>query len=95
MVCISAKREVLIDLGEPYGNVTIERSMTSLKYYHDFNCEVEHLSYAFGPCWEPVMSQCNLGKPLLQICDGLMRQDWRASPKIPESDTLLKSDLCI
>lgn len=56
-----AKRNVTIELGEPYGEITIERSMTSLKYYHDFNCEVDRFSYAFGPCWEPVISQCNLG----------------------------------
>ncbi|PNF40865.1 hypothetical protein B7P43_G15929 [Cryptotermes secundus] len=55
-----AKRGVVIELGEPWGDVTVERSMTSLKFYHDFNCEVEHYSYAFGPCWEPVIAQCNL-----------------------------------
>lgn len=64
-VMFPAKRQVVIELGEPYGEVTIERSMTSLKYYHDFNCEVEHMSYAFGPCWEPVISQCNLGNQKL------------------------------
>lgn len=52
----------MIELGDPYGEVTIERSMTSLKFYHDFNCDVEHYSYAFGPCWEPVIAQCNLCK---------------------------------
>ncbi|KAJ9596917.1 hypothetical protein L9F63_012042, partial [Diploptera punctata] len=55
-----AKRGVVIELGEPWGDVTVERSMTSLKFYHDFNCDVEHYSYAFGPCWEPVIAQCNL-----------------------------------
>ncbi|CAH0380913.1 unnamed protein product [Bemisia tabaci] len=55
-----ARRGVMIELGDPYGEVTIERSMTSLKFYHDFNCDVEHYSYAFGPCWEPVIAQCNL-----------------------------------
>jgi hypothetical protein len=59
---IPAKRGVVIELGEPWGDVTVERSMTSLKFYHDFNCEVEHYSYAFGPCWEPVIAQCNLSK---------------------------------
>ncbi|KAG8300517.1 hypothetical protein J6590_074430 [Homalodisca vitripennis] len=54
------KREVVIELGEPWGQVEVERSMTSLKFYHDLNCEVEHFSYAFGPCWEPVIAQCNL-----------------------------------
>jgi len=52
----------VIELGEPWGDVTVERSMTALKFYHDFNCEVEHYSYAFGPCWEPVIAQCNLSK---------------------------------
>lgn len=34
--------------------------MLPLKFYHDFNCEIESYSYAFGPCWEPVIAQCNL-----------------------------------
>lgn len=34
--------------------------MTSLKFYHDFDWELEYLAYAFGPCWEPVMAQYNL-----------------------------------
>lgn len=55
-----AKRGVSIDLGDPWGKVEIDRSMTSLKFYHDFNCDVETFSYAFGPCWEPVIAQCNL-----------------------------------
>ncbi|KAL0271984.1 UNVERIFIED_CONTAM: hypothetical protein PYX00_005130 [Menopon gallinae] len=55
-----AKRGVTIELGEPWGESTIERSMTVLKFYHDFNCETDHFSYAFGPCWEPVIAQCNL-----------------------------------
>lgn len=57
-----AKRGVVIDLGPPWGEITIERGMTALKFYHDFNCEVQHYSYAFGPCWEPVIAQCNLSK---------------------------------
>uniref|UniRef100_A0A8D9BGK8 Protein KIAA0100 n=1 Tax=Cacopsylla melanoneura TaxID=428564 RepID=A0A8D9BGK8_9HEMI len=55
-----AKRGVKLHIGEPYADITVERSMTSLKFYHDFNCEVERFTYAFGPCWEPVIAQCNL-----------------------------------
>lgn len=55
-----AKRVVTIELGDPWGEFILERNMTHLKFYHDFNCEVEHFSYAFGPCWEPVIAQCNL-----------------------------------
>ncbi|KAF2895185.1 hypothetical protein ILUMI_10985 [Ignelater luminosus] len=55
-----ATRDVIINLGDPWGSVTIERTMLPLKFYHDFNCEIESYSYAFGPCWEPVIAQCNL-----------------------------------
>ncbi|XP_041768219.1 protein KIAA0100 isoform X1 [Anopheles merus] len=55
-----AKRDVEIELGEPFGTHTVQRSMTSIKFYHDFNWELDYLAYAFGPCWEPVMAQCNL-----------------------------------
>ncbi|XP_011201805.2 protein KIAA0100 [Bactrocera dorsalis] len=55
-----AKRDVFIEVGEPFGTDVIQRSMPSQKFYHDFDCELEFCSYAFGPCWEPVMAQCNL-----------------------------------
>ncbi|CAG9863492.1 unnamed protein product [Phyllotreta striolata] len=55
-----AVRTVVIQLGEPFEPYVIERGMLPLKYYHDFNCEIESFSYAFGPCWEPVIAQCNL-----------------------------------
>ncbi|KAJ8953880.1 hypothetical protein NQ318_019120 [Aromia moschata] len=53
-------RTVEVHLGEPFEPFIIERGMLPLKFYHDFNCEVESYSYAFGPCWEPVIAQCNL-----------------------------------
>lgn len=49
-----------IELSDPYGDVTIERGMTSLKYYYDLNCEIDKYTYSFGPCWEPVIAQCKL-----------------------------------
>ena len=55
-----AKRTVEIDLGSPWGVVSLDRNMSSLKYYHDFNCKIDYFSYAFGPCWEPVIAQCHL-----------------------------------
>lgn len=51
-----AKRDVFIEVGAPYGTEMIQRGMTSLKFYHDFDCELDLCSYAFGPCWEPVSS---------------------------------------
>lgn len=55
-----ARREVIVEVGGPFENVTIERGMSSLKFYHDFDWELDYLCYAFGPCWEPVMAQYNL-----------------------------------
>ncbi|XP_017781578.1 PREDICTED: protein KIAA0100 [Nicrophorus vespilloides] len=55
-----AKRDVVVELDDQFETPTIERSLLPLKFYHDFNCEIESFSYAFGPCWEPVIAQCNL-----------------------------------
>lgn len=55
-------RHVVVQLPKPWGSMTVERSMTQLKFYHDLNLKMEHYSYAFGPCWEPVLAQCNLSK---------------------------------
>ncbi|XP_058805315.1 protein hobbit isoform X2 [Phymastichus coffea] len=55
-----ARRTVRIEVGEPWEDIVIERGMTSLKYYHDLNWDINKFRYAFGPCWEPVIAQCNL-----------------------------------
>ncbi|KAB7505641.1 hypothetical protein Anas_05703, partial [Armadillidium nasatum] len=43
----------------------IERSLTSLKFYHDLTWEAESFNAAYGPCWEPAMSQFNLALCLI------------------------------
>ncbi|XP_063359180.1 protein hobbit [Cydia amplana] len=55
-----AVRTVTIDQGDPWGEMDLERSMMPLKWYYDLCCEMAEFSYAFGPCWEPVIAQCNL-----------------------------------
>lgn len=55
-----ARRTVRIEIGIPWEDIVIERGMTSLKYYHDLNWDIDKFRYAFGPCWEPVIAQCNL-----------------------------------
>ncbi|XP_018400358.1 PREDICTED: protein KIAA0100 [Cyphomyrmex costatus] len=55
-----AKRTVRIEIGAPWEDIVVERGMTSLKYYHDLNWDIDKFRYAFGPCWEPVIAQCNL-----------------------------------
>jgi hypothetical protein len=63
-----AVRTVVVNLGEPFEPFPVERGMLPLKFYHDFNCEVESYSYAFGPCWEPVIAQCNLSEYREERC---------------------------
>uniref|UniRef100_A0A0C9R695 KIAA0100 protein n=1 Tax=Fopius arisanus TaxID=64838 RepID=A0A0C9R695_9HYME len=55
-----ARRTVRIRVGAPWEDIVVERGMTSLKYYHDLNWDIDNFRYAFGPCWEPVIAQCNL-----------------------------------
>ncbi|XP_066139777.1 protein hobbit isoform X1 [Euwallacea fornicatus] len=55
-----ATRIVVVDLGEPFEPFEVARGMQPLKFYYDLTCEIESFSYAFGPCWEPVIAQCNL-----------------------------------
>ncbi|CAK1581481.1 unnamed protein product [Parnassius mnemosyne] len=55
-----AVRTVIIDQGAPWGEFELERSMMPLKWYYDLCCEMSEYSYAFGPCWEPVIAHCNL-----------------------------------
>ncbi|CAL1687541.1 unnamed protein product [Lasius platythorax] len=57
---LRAKRTVRIEIGAPWQDIVVERGMTSLKYYHDLNLDIDKFRYAFGPCWEPVIAQCNL-----------------------------------
>lgn len=57
---LRAKRTVRIEIGAPWQDIVVERGMTSLKYYHDLNWDIDKFRYAFGPCWEPVIAQCNL-----------------------------------
>ncbi|KAK9512988.1 hypothetical protein O3M35_001284 [Rhynocoris fuscipes] len=77
-----AKRVIKLELGDPWGEIDIERAMTSLKLYHDLNCEIEHFSYAFGPCWEPVIAQCNLS------FEKIIRASLDPSPPLPLWDKL-------
>ncbi|KOC61463.1 UPF0378 protein KIAA0100 [Habropoda laboriosa] len=57
---VRARRTVRIEIGAPWEDIVVERGMTSLKYYHDLNWDIDKFRYAFGPCWEPVIAQCNL-----------------------------------
>lgn len=55
-----ARRTCEIDMGKGFAKATIERSMTTLKFYHDISSRIGSLIYTHGACWEPVLQQVNL-----------------------------------
>lgn len=42
-----ARRTVRIEVGAPWDDIIIERGMTSLKYYHDLNWDINKLRYIY------------------------------------------------
>ncbi|XP_019400878.1 PREDICTED: protein KIAA0100 homolog [Crocodylus porosus] len=51
----------LLELGAPWGQVTVERNMPPLKFYHDFRSEIALYTIVWGPCWDPawtLVGQC-------------------------------------
>ncbi|CAN7988597.1 unnamed protein product [Ixodes pacificus] len=51
-----AKRTSVVEVGYPWSNMTVERSMSSLKFYHDLTWG----NMTYGSCWDPVVAQVNL-----------------------------------
>lgn len=49
-----------MEVGQPWGNMTVERSMPSLKFYHELTWDLGYLGLTYGSCWEPVVAQANL-----------------------------------
>ncbi|XP_047490285.1 protein KIAA0100-like [Penaeus chinensis] len=60
-----AIRNVMVEVGAPWSNTMVERTMSALKFYHDFSCEVKSFTAAYGPCWEPAVAQFNLALSLI------------------------------
>ncbi|XP_045624095.1 protein hobbit [Procambarus clarkii] len=60
-----AIRNVKVEVGTPWSDVTVERTMSALKFYHDFSCEVKTFTAAYGPCWEPAVAQFNIALSLI------------------------------
>ncbi|XP_078600068.1 bridge-like lipid transfer protein family member 2 isoform X1 [Branchiostoma floridae x Branchiostoma japonicum] len=56
----TAKRTTTVEIGAPFGDATVERSMQPLKFFHDLSCDAQTFRYAWGPCWDSAISQVNL-----------------------------------
>jgi len=77
-----AKRTCFIDLGSNFEPISIQRSMTTMKIYHDITFEVSKLAYTHGACWEPVLQQLSLSFELI------FRPSLDPSPSLPWWDKM-------
>ncbi|XP_069135589.1 protein hobbit-like isoform X1 [Argopecten irradians] len=60
-----AKRKCVVEVEDPWGNMEVERNLPTLKFYHDFNCDVKSWVMAYGACWEPAIAQYNISLDLI------------------------------
>mgnify|MGYP003729610511 CR=1 FL=1 len=55
-----ARRNCQIYVGRNSQNVTVERSMTPMKFFHNLQLRCTTANYTHGPCWDPVLQQVSL-----------------------------------
>ncbi|XP_030077940.1 bridge-like lipid transfer protein family member 2 isoform X1 [Microcaecilia unicolor] len=48
-----ARYQQTLELEAPWRNVSVERNMPPLKFYHDFHSEISLYTIVWGPCWDP------------------------------------------
>ncbi|KAM9317685.1 LOW QUALITY PROTEIN: bridge-like lipid transfer protein family member 2 [Pholidichthys leucotaenia] len=47
------RRKETVQLGAPWGDVTVQRNIPSLKFYYDFKSNISLYTIVWGPCWDP------------------------------------------
>ncbi|XP_054707310.1 LOW QUALITY PROTEIN: protein hobbit-like [Uloborus diversus] len=77
-----AKRSSQLQIEKPWEPFILERSMPSLKFYHDLTFDMEEMSMAYGPSWEPIMAQISLAMELIS------RPSLDPSPALPWWDKM-------
>ncbi|GIX80787.1 protein KIAA0100 [Caerostris darwini] len=77
-----ARRTSIVQINQPWSDFTVERSMPSLKFYHDLTFDMEEMTMAYGPSWEPVMSQISLAMEMIS------RPSLDPSPALPWWDKM-------
>ncbi|XP_072163323.1 bridge-like lipid transfer protein family member 2 [Diadema setosum] len=60
-----AKREGLVEVGDPWEDVTVTRNMPPLKFFHDLTTDATEMSMAYGPSIESAWNQIGLAANLL------------------------------
>ncbi|XP_028857357.1 protein KIAA0100-like isoform X2 [Denticeps clupeoides] len=48
-----ARRRQVVQLGAPWGDVTLLRNIPPLKFYYDLRSTVSLYTIVWGPCWDP------------------------------------------
>ncbi|XP_063151468.1 bridge-like lipid transfer protein family member 2 [Candoia aspera] len=84
-----SRRRQKLQLGEPWGPVSVERNMPPLKFYHDFRSDVYQFTIVWGPCWDPAWTLIG------QAIDLLTKPSEDPSPPLPwwdKSRLLLHGD---
>ncbi|KAM3856347.1 bridge-like lipid transfer protein family member 2 isoform 1-T1 [Vipera latastei] len=84
-----SRRRQKLELGAPWGPVSVERNMPPLKFYHDFCSEVYQFTIVWGPCWDPAWTLIG------QAIDLLTKPSEDPSPPLPwwdKSRLLLHGD---
>ncbi|KAL7675491.1 hypothetical protein ACOME3_001757 [Neoechinorhynchus agilis] len=62
------ERFVNLEMYKPWFGAKIKRLILPKKFFHDFNTDLESLTYAFGPCWESCTAQLGIYlRNLLQV----------------------------
>ncbi|XP_007935565.1 protein KIAA0100 homolog [Orycteropus afer afer] len=72
-----SRRRQILHLGLPWGDVTVERNMPPLKFYHDFRSEIFQYTVVWGPCWDPAWTLIG------QSVDLLTKPSADPSPPLP------------
>ncbi|XP_033627571.1 protein KIAA0100-like isoform X2 [Asterias rubens] len=60
-----AKRESTVQVGAPWGDAKVTRSMPPLKFIHDLATDITEMHIAWGPCIEPAWAQVGLALDML------------------------------
>ncbi|XP_071094347.1 protein hobbit-like isoform X1 [Haliotis cracherodii] len=60
-----ARRSCVVEVDQPWGNMSVERSLPPLKFFYDLSCDVSSFTMAYGVCWEPTVALFNLSMDLI------------------------------
>uniref|UniRef100_A0A8B9JU85 FMP27/BLTP2/Hobbit GFWDK motif-containing RBG unit domain-containing protein n=1 Tax=Astyanax mexicanus TaxID=7994 RepID=A0A8B9JU85_ASTMX len=50
---LRGRRKEVVQLGQPWGEVTVHRNVPPLKFYYDLTSNVFLYTIVWGPCWDP------------------------------------------